>query len=313
MMKNSLEPPTAVLPAISPGPVKSNTGFLLLSLVPSWLAMAWLVSRAQWFWNNRPDLQFGWVVLMLSAFIIWDKWAKAPKPLFQFNAVSFLFFTTGLGLLFMVQVYQAALGMMPASLMALAIGAILLVFGNLHYVFGWAGIRRFAFGFGFMLLAMPLPSAIYNPIVSGLQSKVAAINVEILNLSGVPAQRVGSLIHLPHGTIGVDEACSGIRSLQSTVMATLFIGYMGLRSLGLKVILLGAGITLAVFGNLIRSLYLSFTANSQGLKAVDTVHDAAGWSILIFTAIGVGLLAWGFNKMEKAAAAAVNIPAVDGP
>ena len=275
------------------------TGFILLALLPSWLAMAWLISKAQWFWNNRPDLQFGWVVLMLSAYLIWDAWERMPHPALRWNWAGTLLAASGLALLFLVQIYQAAFGMMAASLMALALGVMLLVAANLSYVFGWPGIRHFAFGFGFLLIALPMPSALYNPIVSGLQSKVAAINVEVLNVIGIPAQQVGSLIHLPNGTIGVDEACSGIRSLQSTVMATLFIGYLTLRNKALQIALFILGILLAITGNVIRSFFLSYMANEKGLASINTVHDAAGWSILAFTAVGIIILSWLFGKLEK--------------
>src|SRR5688572_26433163 len=117
-------------------------------------------------------------------------------------------------------------------------------------------------------------------------------------MMGIPAQRAGSLIHLPNGSVGVDEACSGIRSLQSTIMATLFIGYLTLKSRGLQVALFGGGILLALAGNLIRSLYLSLTANAKGVDAIKE-HDAAGWSVFLFTAGGVALLAWLFAKFEK--------------
>ena len=282
---------------------KGMSGRILLALLPSWLAMAWLVSKAQWFWNNRPDLQFGWVVLMLSAYLIWDAWERKPPPTFRWNWAGTLLAASGLALLFLVQIYQAAFGMMAASLMALALGALLLVAANLSYVFGWPGIRHFAFGFGFLLIALPMPSALYNPIVSGLQSKVAVINVEVLNVIGIPAQQVGSLIHLPNGTVGIDDACSGIRSLQSTVMATLFIGYLTLMNQALQIALFVFGILLAITGNVIRSFLLSYMANEKGLASVDTVHDAAGWSILAFTAVGVMILSWLFAKLERQLAA----------
>jgi hypothetical protein len=59
----------------------------------------------------------------------------------------------------------------------------------------------------------------------------------------------------------------------------------------------------AVLGNLLRSLYLSFTANARGVAAVSEVHDAAGWSILVFTAAGVGFIAWVLARVETRAAA----------
>jgi exosortase len=121
----------------------------------------------------------------------------------------------------------------------------------------------------------------------------------LLNLIGVAAQRVGSLIHLPGGTVGIDEACSGIRSLQSTVMATLFIGHLTLRRFWLQAILFAAGILLAIVGNVGRSLFLSLMANAHGVQSLDRYHDTAGWSILLFTAAGVVLIAWALAKLES--------------
>lgn len=276
-----------------------NLFSILAALAPSLLAIAWLVTKAQWFWNHRPDMAFGWIVLMLSAFVLYDQWERRPEPVFRLNAFAVLCAVFGLGTLFVVQIYQAAFGTMPALIWALSFGIFAVVASNISYVYGRPGLRFFAFPVLFLLIALPLPSALYNPIVGGLQSKVAALNVEILNLAGIPARRIGSLIQLPNGVVGVDEACSGIRSLQSTIMATLFIGYLTLKHRSMQLLLLGSGVAFAFFGNLIRSLYLSMTANAKGIQAIEKVHDSAGWSILLFTACGVALLAWLFSRLEK--------------
>lgn len=264
-----------------------------------WIGFAWLVSKLQWFWTHKPDLQFGWIVLLLVAFLIWDNWAKRPEAVFRVGWPLFVFGLLGCSLLFVVQIYHAAFGMMPALVMGLACAVYLVAAANVHYVYGWRGLKFFAFPLLFFLIALPMPTFLYSPIVNGLQQKVASVNVEVLNMMGIPARRLGSVIQLPNGTVGVDEACSGIRSLQSTVMATLFIGYLTLKSRGLHLALLVCGVGLAIFGNLIRSLYLSLTANAKGVEAVDTVHDSAGWSILIFTAAGVAVLSWVFARFEK--------------
>lgn len=283
-------------------PNRSDGKMTVVALLPSLLALAWLISKAQWFWNHRPDLQFGWIVLLLSAFLIWDEWAQTPPLRPQFRWSAWLLAFAGLALLFLVQIYQAAFGTMAASLVALSFGILLLIAANLLSAYGTAGLKHFAFPLLFLLIALPLPSAIYDPVVTGLQSTVASINVELLRLGGIPAQKIGSLIQLPNGTVGINEACSGIRSLQSTVMATLFIGRIAIRSRVLQLLLLASGLLLAIFGNLVRSLFLSLVANAKGAASVDSVHDAAGWSILLFTAAGVTALAWGATKLEKAAA-----------
>ncbi len=272
---------------------------MLLALLPSWIAFAWLASRASWFWNHRPDLNFGWVVLMLCGYLLWEAWEKRPTVQCRWRLPWLVLAVLGLSLVFLVQIYQAAFGMNAASLAGLAIGMMSLIAANLGYVFGGRGLCQFGFAFGFILIALPMPSVVHNLVVGGLQSKITFLNVEILNLIGIPAQQVGSLIRLPTCTVGVDEACSGIRSLQSTLMATLFIGYLALSKTRFRIVLVFVGVLLAMIGNLGRSLILSYTANAKGLQALESVHDTAGWSILAFTAVGVALLAWFFSKLEK--------------
>jgi exosortase len=272
---------------------------LVLALLPAWLAMAWLVNKAQWFWSNRPDLQFGWIVVLLCGYLFYEAWEKRPAATFHLGISTLVLAVSALGLLFVVQIYQAAFGTTPASMAGLAVGVLAAVMANLSYVFGWTGARCFAMAFCFILVAMPLPSVIHNLVVVGLQGKVATINVEALNLLGVPAQQVGSLIQLPTCTVGIDEACSGIRSLQSTVMATLFIGFLTLKRTSLRVLLLAGGVSLALVGNIGRSLFLSLAANSRGTEAIKHYHDTAGWSILLFTVAGVAVLSWLFSRVEK--------------
>ena len=88
------------------------------------------------------------------------------------------------------------------------------------------GSRTLLFRSHFPPVALPMPSLVHRIVVGGLQSQVTRLTVELLNVAGIPAQAVGSLIRLSNCTVGVDEACSGIRSLQSTLMATLFIGHL---------------------------------------------------------------------------------------
>ena len=288
----SLAPTPRALPARS-------AGLPLIGLLPAALAMVWLVSRARWFWSHNPELQFGWVVLVLCLYLFFEAWEKRPAPRWQWRPGGVALILAGLVALFFAQIYQAAYGVTTEGMSALGVGAVLFMAGNVQYVFGRSGINRLAFALGFLFLALPIPETIYYPLVSGLQSKVAAVNVALLNLVGIPAEQVGNAIRLPTCVVGIDEACSGIRSLQSAFMATLFIGYLTLGKKILQVTLLILGILAAIAGNLIRSFFLSYTANSRGPAAIQSWHDAAGWAILVFTAGAVALFAWLLNKLEK--------------
>jgi exosortase len=270
----------------------------VLFLLPAWIMLAWWVSKLKWYWDNTPELQFGWVVLILSIYLIWDRWESKPKMHPRFRVSGWALFVLGTGLLFIVQIYQAALGTMSASILGLTLGMMLMIAANLNYVFGWKGISFFAFPFLFLIIAIPMPSIVYGTIIAKLQISVAWLNVEILNLMGIAAEKRGSVIQLADCAVGIDEACSGIRSLQSTIMATLFIGFLTLKNFALRTMLFIVGIALALFGNLVRSVFLSYMANSNGVEAIDQFHDAAGWSILLFTTAGVFFFSWMIGKLE---------------
>lgn len=291
-MKSQVAIPVVPKPA-------STQAVSLLELGPSWVAMAWLVSKLQWYWNHRPDLEFGWVVLLLSGYLLWEMWEKEPGARRRFTIANVVLLVTGCGLLLLTQAYMAAFGTMPAAIMGLAMGVMLVIAANLHFLFGPAGWAQPGLAFLFVLLAMPMPSIFQSLVISRLQSFVAGIDVTLLNLAGIPARQTGSLIELPQGTIGVSEACSGIRSIQSSVMATVFIGYLTLKRWSLRLVLVVVGLVIAIGGNVIRSFWLSWVANRRGVEAVEQVHDAAGWSILAFTVVGVGVVAFLVERMER--------------
>lgn len=272
-----------------------------LFLVPSVLAMAWLVANAEWFWRHREDLGFGYGVPFVCGYLFYRAWATRPAERMRWGWSGVLLAGAGTILLFVTQIYQAAFGTMSASLMGLALGLMLMMAANLTFVFGPAGIRHFGLAYGFILLALPMPSAIESPVIFGLQSLVTSVDVEVLKAIGIPAAKMGSVIQLANGSVGVNEACSGIRSLQAMLMVTLILGMLELKNVSLRVLLIVLGVFWALFGNFLRSLFLSYIANAKGTEAVDTYHDAAGWSILIFTFAGVVLSAGLLSRLESVA------------
>jgi len=298
-MSLSQSPVEAGVAVPSVGTPTKGVGLLPWALLPSGLAMSWLIWRARWYWTHNPELQFGWIVLMLCAYVFWEAWDRRPRAQYRWSWANVSMMAGGLLVLFYAQLYQAAFGITTEGMSALGMGAVLFTTGNFSYVFGRPGVRLFFFSFALLFVALPVPETIYYPLVAALKSAVAAANVQLLRLFGIPAIQVGSAIRLPNCLVGIDEACSGIRSLQSAVMATLFIGHLTLRWFPSKTALLVSGMGLAVLGNLGRSLFLSFTANRKGPEALAAVHDTAGWSILLFTAIGVAVLAWLFARFER--------------
>lgn len=282
-------------------------------MMPALAATAWLVYNVSWFWSHTPDLQFGWIVLALCGFLVLEAVPQLPPPRRRWTLPSVLLLVAGLGMLVVFQAYQAAFGTMAASVFGLAIGVMCIVTANVLYAFGPRGLGTLGAAFYFLLIALPMPSFVQGLVVSNLQNFVAAIDVELLKLLGYPAQREGALITLAKGQVGVDEACSGFRSLQSSVMAAVFIGFLQFRQWHWRFLLGALSVLLAVIGNLTRTFYLCRQGAIEGPESVKGVHDAAGWSVLAFTAAGVICAAWFINRLQKAVeirrAAAAGTPA----
>ncbi|HYG36430.1 MAG TPA: exosortase/archaeosortase family protein [Clostridia bacterium] len=133
----------------------------------------------------------------------------------------------------------------------------------------------------FFLICVPWPTVIEGPTIQGLARANAAVATELLDWIGVPAIQRGNIIEVGAGLVSIDEACSGIRSLQATLMlGLLFTGIYHLtplRSFGLCCL----GFLLAFFFNIIRTTLLAWVAAANGAAAAARWHDPAGTSILL--------------------------------
>ncbi len=173
---------------------------------------------------------------------------------------------------------------------------------------GWKWVRYFGFPVAFILVAVPWITPIEVPIIQGLQRAVAIINTELMNLIGIPAQLEGSVIRLRTGLVGVNEACSGVRSLQTSIMAGLLFGELHRLNWRRRIGLLFAVIALAFVANVLRGGFLVWTAATKSIEAVDHVHDAAGLAVLAVVMVGTFALANIFRDQRRGASFTKSAP-----
>lgn len=170
-----------------------------------------------------------------------------------------------------------------------------IVVGFTFYLLWRAGgapwVRHFAFPVAFIFVAVPWISPIEQPIIQGLMRGVAAIAAETLNLFGIPAELQGSLIRVSTGLVGVNEACSGVRSLQTSIMIGLLFGELKRFTVGRRLGLVAGALAIALIANCLRALFLVWIAATREVSAVDKWHDIAGYSILGAVFIGTMALA----------------------
>jgi exosortase/archaeosortase family protein len=142
----------------------------------------------------------------------------------------------------------------------------------------------------FFLVAVPWPTVVEGPLIQWLTRANAACGIELLNLLGVPAVQHGNLIEVGSGVVGIDEACSGIRSFQATLMISLFFGQLYRLTVGQRILFVLAGFGLAFAFNVGRTTLLTWVAARDGVAAIDRWHDTAGVTILVACFISLYLL-----------------------
>ena len=253
-------------------------------------------------WEINPQYSYGWGALALTAYLFWKRWEDRPAPVppasrrLQGLAVGGLM----AAMLPLLLVQEANPDWRPLMWL---MGAIELSVGLLVL---WASGGRpwashFLFPLAFFLIAIPWPSPVEDRAVQGLMRLVADVTVEAVNWFGVPALRKGNLIEVPGGVVGVSEACSGVRSFQGTLMASLFFGELGRFSLSHRVAVAGFGVALSLVLNTIRTFTLAWIHIQSGAKALDRWHDPAGYVVLGAAFVGLGGFSWWLQRRRPLA------------
>lgn len=165
-----------------------------------------------------------------------------------------------------------------------------------------------ATGIGLWLLCAPIPHGTYARLTLGLQLWVSESVLHSLHLLGIAAVRHGNIIELARGSVGVEEACSGVRSLISCIFAGLLFSALLVRRTWSRAALIALAVPLALGMNFLRSLALTLLAN-DGVNITGTWHDATGFAVLAATAAVLGALALWLARVEGAAPAASTPPA----
>ena len=278
-------PPPDAVTTPRPAAPASQPGVVAL---PQWapfaiIALIWLPALLRYSveWSINPQYYYGWSVPLLAAYLIYDRWPSRPNPE---PVTAVLIPTIVIVLLILPQLPLRIIGeantdwrMVSWIMGAMAFGISLTI---LYVQGGWRWMTFFVLPILFLLTAIPWPRSMEVSLVQGLMQVNAQLAANLVGFVGIPAEARGNVIEVATGILGVNEACSGIRSLQSTLMASMFLGILYRRSLIGLIGLVAAGSAIAFVCNVIRTTFLTYQGAKNGIEAVDEWHDTAGFAIL---------------------------------
>ena len=282
-------------------------------------------------WSVNAQYNFGWFVPFFALYLFWLRWQDAPAAQipnsespaepwerrdrrqtregsgeraraaseFQIpNPAAVAIGIAALLLLLPVRLFEIAnpeWRLLAWGHTAIAVTLTLLLIWCLG---GTAWLRHFAFPIAFILVAVPWPTSLETPVIQGLMRVVARVAAETAMLLGTPAQVEGNLIRVSNGLVGVNEACSGIRSLQTSLMIGLLFGELKRLSVLRRVALAVCAVATALLANLVRAVFLVDIAATENLAEVGRWHDIAGYSIIALVFVAAMGVAYLLGKSE---------------
>lgn len=298
---------------ISPHPFRSLLDSVKLRGMQAWetkqswwraaaLASVWLwlffdvIRRLIDDWRVDENYSHGFLIPLISAYAIWTQRVRLAQLALKPD-----FWRGGAIVLLAVLLHLA--GVLTGEQYASRLALVLSLAGLTLYFGGVTWLRALWFPLGLLLLALPVPSLLFNPLAFRLQLFASDSATRVIQACGIPALREGNLIELAYLKLEVVEACSGIRSLMSLTTLTAVYAYFFEQRWWRRIMLLLAVPPLAVIANAARVAGTGILAHYRGAAAAEGfLHSFSGVLVFAVAVLLLLALAQTLNLLERLAA-----------
>lgn len=273
---------------------------LLLNL--AFFTVLWLLlfSRLRTEWIVNELYSYGWAVPFLALFLFLERWrerpppaAARPHPLWLVIPASLILAYAPIRLINEANPDWVKINFLMTTLVVASSFCALFAIGRLRYV------RHFAFPLLFVYTALPWPVMVEENLVQTLTRWNTLVSAESLTFLGLPAIATGNIIQVGQSLVNVADACSGIRSLQTAFMMSLFLGEFYRLGWLSRALLMLSSFAVAFGLNIGRTMTLSWINSAHGSDAMERWHDPVGYIVMIGCLAGLWLLALAFERLRK--------------
>ncbi len=276
--------------------VGANKGLCLASMGLVCILYAGSLARLASDWAKDENYSHGYIVPFAFAWMLWRRGQKL-----RCTPVVPSWWGLPIVLLGVLQLMAGRLGaeyfVAHSSLLVVLAGVTLFLFGG--YV-----LREVLFPIGWLVFMIPIPAIIFYALTFRLQILASRLASGLLDLLSVPNLREGNILYLSNFTVGVAEACSGIRSLIALLAVAVLLGHFMSLGLVARGMLLVSVIPTALGVNALRVAGTGIIGNYWGAKwAEGFFHSFSGWLLFIAAAatmLGIGLVSARFRRAAAA-------------
>jgi len=232
-------------------------------------AVYWKIIRAlviQW-WDD-PNYSHGFLVPLFSLYLVWQQREVLRTAPRSGSLIGVPVILAGIGALILGDL-GAENFLMRSSLIVIIAGLIL-------------------FPLAFLFFMVPLPGIIFYAVTFPLQRLAAEQAAWTLDALGVPVLLDGNIIHLAQLSLGVTEACSGIRSLISLFAGAVAWAYLLVPVGWPMIVFVAATVPITIFANAARVVLTGLIGQYFGVQfASGFFHEFAGWAIYLFAFVSL--------------------------
>ncbi|NLW87195.1 MAG: exosortase/archaeosortase family protein [Planctomycetes bacterium] len=231
-------------------------------------------------WRHNPDWSHGFLIPLFSLYLLYARRSELLSATRRSCLWGLLLMLAGL--------LGTILGFFPIRMNWFSeLSMVLTLLGLVLFVAGPGVIKVAWLPIVYLALAMPMPDRVYDGIALPLQKIAAGFGGALLQVFGVDIQvdalrmRVMSFQGVRH-ELTVVEACSGVRSLMAFVALSVALAYIEPRPIWQKIVLVLAGIPIAVACNVIRiALTGTMFVIDRPEIGKDIMHEIMGMVLLV--------------------------------
>jgi len=161
------------------------------------------------------------------------------------------------------------------------ISILFLVAGIVAAYWGFATLRAVRFPVLYLLFMIPVPYIVFNAVALPLKMLAARGAASLLTLIGIPVFREGNIINLPHISLGVVTACSGIQSIVSLLAISVLLKHMGQLRRVTGFLFAMSAIPIAVLANMVRIAGAGILGSLNPDLAEGFFHLFSGWVVFL--------------------------------
>ena len=228
-----------------------------------------------WQWWDDSNYTHGFLVPLFSGFLVWQRRKQLAALPLRGTWIGLPVLLLGVGALLLGDLASENF-LMRSSLIIVLVGLVLFHLGRDSF-------RVLAFPLLFLFFMVPLPATLFYAVAFPLQSLAARKAAWVLDRLGVPVLLDGNVIHLTRLSLGVAEACSGIRSLISLFSGAVAWAVLTIPNIWVMVVFVAAVLPITILANAGRVVVTGLIAQWFGIEyAQGFFHTFSGWLVFVF-------------------------------